>query len=234
MSWIRRNSTWVSVIVLGLLAYVPALSAAPGRMPSDSKLYIYLDPGRFLADATTTMDPRQFAGWVPHQHISYLWPTGPWFWLFDLLGVPDWIAHRLWIGTLLVAAGLGVRWMSRVIGLAPLAALVAALVYQLSPYVLPYISRTSVLLLPWAGLGWIVGCTALAAHPGPLATSGAHRAHRADRRRRERNRAGDDHSGAGAVADPRGVEARHHVDACADHHRPRWHCCRRSCRCGGS
>ncbi len=166
MSWIRRNSTWVSVIVLGLLAYVPALSAAPGRMPSDSKLYIYLDPGRFLADATTTMDPRQFAGWVPHQHISYLWPAGPWFWLFDLLGVPDWIAHRLWIGTLLIAAGLGVRWMSRVIGLAPLAALVAALVYQLSPYVLPYISRTSVLLLPWAGLGWIVGCTALAATRG--------------------------------------------------------------------
>ncbi len=166
MSWIRRNSTWVSVIVLGLLAYVPALSAAPGRMPADSKLYIYLNPGRFLSDATTTMDPRQFAGWVPHQHISYLWPAGPWFWLFDLLGVPDWIAHRLWIGTLLIAAGLGVRWMSRVIGLAPLAALVAALVYQLSPYVLPYISRTSVLLLPWAGLGWIVGCTALAATRG--------------------------------------------------------------------
>ncbi len=166
MSWIRRHSTWVSVIVLGLLAYVPALSAAPGRMPADSKLYIYLDPGRFLADATTTMDPRQFAGWVPHQHISYLWPAGPWFWLFDLLGVPDWIAHRLWIGTLLIAAGLGVRWMSRVIGLAPLAALVAALVYQLSPYVLPYISRTSVLLLPWAGLGWIVGCTAMAATRG--------------------------------------------------------------------
>jgi len=175
MSWIRRHSTWVSVVVLGVLAYVPALTAAPGRMPSDSKLYIYLNPGRFLSDATTTMDPRQFAGWVPHQHIAYLWPAGPWFWLFETFGVPDWIAHRLWIGTLLVAAGLGVRWMSRVIGLGPLAALVAALVYQLSPYVLPYVSRTSVLLLPWAGLGWIVGCTALAAtrgrwrHPAAIA-----------------------------------------------------------------
>ncbi len=128
-------------------------------MPSDSKLYLYLDPGRFMADAASTFDPRQFGGWVPHQHVSYLWPAGPWFWLFDTLGVPDWIAHRLWIGTLMVAAGLGVRWCARLLGLGPVPAAVAAIVYQLSPYVLPYVSRTSVLLLPWAGLGWIVGFT---------------------------------------------------------------------------
>lgn len=163
---LRRYQTVVSVAVLALLAYVPALTAAPGRMPADSKLYVYLDPGRFISDTTTTFDPRQFAGWVPHQHIAYLWPTGPWYWLFEQIGLPDWVAHRLWIGTLLVVAGLGVRWMCGRLGFAPLAALVAALVYQLSPYVLPYISRTSVLLLPFAGLGWIVGCTILAARRG--------------------------------------------------------------------
>jgi arabinofuranan 3-O-arabinosyltransferase len=165
-SWVRRHATAVSVSILAVLAFLPALSAAPGRMPADSKLYVYLNPGRFLSDTTTTFDPRQFAGWVPHQHISYLWPTGPWFWFFERLGVSDWVAHRLWIATLLVAAGLGVRWMARVLGLSPLAALVAAVVYQLSPYILPYVSRTSVLLLPWAGLGWIVGCTVLATRRG--------------------------------------------------------------------
>jgi len=164
--WIRRHATAASVAVLAALAFVPALTAAPGRMPADSKLYVYLNPGRFLSDTTTTFDPRQFAGWVPHQHIAYLWPTGPWYWVFETLGVPDWIAHRLWIGTLLVAAGLGVRWLARLLGLGPAAALVAALVYQLSPYILPYVSRTSVLLLPWAGLGWIVGCTVLATQRG--------------------------------------------------------------------
>jgi arabinofuranan 3-O-arabinosyltransferase len=163
---LRQRSTAVSVVVLACLAYIPALTAAPGRMPTDSKLYVYLNPGRFIVDTTTSFDPRQFAGWVPHQHIAYLWPTAPWFWVFEQLGAPDWIAHRLWIGTLLLVAGLGVRWVSRVLGLAPLAALVAALVYQLSPYVLPYVSRTSVLLLPWAGLGWIVGLTVLAAQRG--------------------------------------------------------------------
>jgi arabinofuranan 3-O-arabinosyltransferase len=142
---LRQRSTAVSVAVLAFLAYVPALTAAPGRMPTDSKLYVYLNPGRFIADTTTSFDPRQFAGWVPHQHIAYLWPTAPWFWVFEKLGAPDWIAHRLWIGTLLLVAGLGVRWVSRVLGLAPVAALVAALIYQLSPYVLPYVSRTSVL-----------------------------------------------------------------------------------------
>lgn len=153
-----RPLVWTTAF-LALLAYVPAFIAAPGRMPADSKLYLYLNPGRFLGDAASTFDPRQFAGWVPHQHIAYLWPAGPWFWVFDTLGVPDWVAHRLWIGTLMVAAGVGVRWCARLLGFGQVAALVAAVVYQVSPYVLPYVSRTSVMLLPWAGLGWIVAFT---------------------------------------------------------------------------
>ena len=160
---LRRHQTAISVAILALLAYVPALTAPPGRMPTDSKLYVYLNPGRFLADATTTFDPRQFAGWVPHQHIAYLWPTGP-----VVLVLRD--ARMCRTGSRTVSgsarccslAGLGVRWMARVLGFAPLAALAAALVYQLSPYILPYISRTSVLLLPYAGLGWIVGLTVMA------------------------------------------------------------------------
>lgn len=149
----------VSAVVLALLAYVPALTAAPGRMPSDSKLYLYLDPGRFFGDAASTFDGSQFAGWVPHQHVAYLWPTAPWFWLFDTIGVPDWVAHRLWIGSIMLAAGLGVLWCARLLGLGPVAAFAAAITYQLSLYVLPYVSRTSVMLLPWAGLGWILAFT---------------------------------------------------------------------------
>lgn len=156
--WYERVLT-PTYVALALLAYLPALTAAPGRMPSDSKLYLYLDPGRFFADAASTFDGRQFAGWVPHQHVAYLWPSAPWFWLFDTLGVPDWIAHRLWIGTIMLAAGLGVRWCARLLGLGATAAFAAAITYQLSLYVLPYVSRTSVMLLPWAGLGWIVAFT---------------------------------------------------------------------------
>ncbi|HEX2783034.1 MAG TPA: alpha-(1-_3)-arabinofuranosyltransferase family protein, partial [Ilumatobacteraceae bacterium] len=151
----QRLGMWV----LALLAYVPALTAAPGRMPSDTKLYLYLNPGRLISDAPYTWDNRQFAGWVPHQTVTYLWPSGPWYWTFAHLGVPDWIAHRLWIATLLFAGGLGVRWAAKHLGLAGAGALTAAFVYQLSPYILPYLSRTSLMLLPWAAVGWLVGLT---------------------------------------------------------------------------
>ncbi len=155
--WQRLPSP--GVLVLAALTYLPALTAKPGRMPTDTKLFLYLDPGRLVADAPFTWDTRQFAGWVPHQTIAYLWPSGPWFWCFDRLGVPDWVAHRLWIGTLLFLGGLGVRWAAKQLGLAPGAAAVAGIVYALSPYILPYVSRTSVMLLPWGGLGWLIGLT---------------------------------------------------------------------------
>ncbi|MGI9052113.1 MAG: alpha-(1-_3)-arabinofuranosyltransferase domain-containing protein [Ilumatobacteraceae bacterium] len=162
-AWWRRSGIWFGAGVLALLAYVPAGASSRGRMPADTKLYLYLDPNRLITDAPWTFDGRQFAGWVPHQVIAYLWPQGPWFSLGESAGLPDWITHRLWIGTILFAAGAGVLWAGRRLGLGVGAAFAAALVYQLAPYILPYVSRTSSLLLPWAGLGWIVGLTALAA-----------------------------------------------------------------------
>lgn len=69
----------LEVAGLALLAYVPALTAAPGRIPADTKLYLYLDPARQMGDALWSFDTRQFAGWVPHQIIGYLWPSGPFY-----------------------------------------------------------------------------------------------------------------------------------------------------------
>src|SRR4051794_11669490 len=132
-------------------------------MPADTKVYLYLDPGRLIGDAGRTWDNRQFLGWVPHQIIAYLWPAGPWFWTMDRLGVPDWVAHRLWLGTLLFLGGLGVRWAAKMLGLTRSGALAAGFVYMLSPYILPYVSRTSVMLLPWAAVGWVTGLTIRAA-----------------------------------------------------------------------
>ena len=164
------SRSWLSprrlggTVVLALLAYVPALTSSPGRMAADTKLYLYLDPGRLVADSLWTFDARQFAGWVPHQVIAYLWPSGPWYVVAQALGLPDWVAHRLWIGTIIFAAGAGVSWAARRrLGLSLAAAIAAGLIYQCSPYLVPYISRTSSMLLPWAGLGWIVGLTVGAA-----------------------------------------------------------------------
>jgi len=151
---------------LALVVYPLVMLSSPGKMPADTKLFLYLDPGEVLQRASNTWDSSQFAGTVPHQQISYLWPAGPWFWLMDLLNIPDWIGHRLWIASLLFLAGWGVHWLARQLGFSTHCALAAAFVYMLSPYVLAYVSRTSVMLLPWAGLGWLVGCTILAARHG--------------------------------------------------------------------
>ena len=160
----------IDFAILALLAYLPALFSSPGRMPADTKLYLYTDPGGLIDRAASTFEPDQLAGWVPHQQITYLWPSGPWFWVFDALAVPDWVAHRLWIGSIMFAAGAGARHCARHLGHGGAAALAAAAVYQLSPYLLPYISRTSLLLLPWAGLGWIVAATIRATRSDVQAT----------------------------------------------------------------
>ena len=98
-------------------------------------------------------------GTVTHQNIGYLWPVGPFFWLGEAIGLPDWITQRLWLGSVLLAAGLGMRWFLRTLGWRGAALLVSSLAYMLSPYLLNYVDRHSVILLPWAGLPWLMGLT---------------------------------------------------------------------------
>ncbi len=152
----------LSVALLAALAIIPAFTAAPGLLPSDSKLGLYLDPSSLISSSRWAYDSQLFAGWVPHQQIGFVWPAGPWFWLGEQLGLSTWVVHRLWITALLVAAGTGVLWCARRLGLSWTAAVCAGVMYELSPYLLAYVSRTSVMLLPWAGLGWIVGLTVVA------------------------------------------------------------------------
>lgn len=132
------------------------LRTAPGRVGIDTKQYLFLDPGRVLEDATTMWHPGVAFGTVPHQNIGFAWPMGPFFWLGETLGLPDWVTQRFWLAGLLVVAGLGIRWFARTLGLPGAAAWVAGLVYAWGPFSLGYMHRTSVLLLPWAGLGFLL------------------------------------------------------------------------------
>ena len=161
-----RRRHLVEIALLGVLSYLPALLTAPGTVAADTKHYLLLDPSRLLRRAGELWDTSQFGGHVSHQVVGYLWPMGPWFALGDLAGLPDWVTQRLWVGTVLFAAGTGVRFLARHLGLPAVAALVAAVAYLSSPFVLTYVNRTSVLLTPWAGLGWIVAATVLAARRG--------------------------------------------------------------------
>ena len=161
-----NRSGRIGQLFLTLIAFVPPLLTAPGQVAADTKQYLYLNPGQLMRTATSLWDPAQFGGYVTHQTIGYLWPAGPWYWLLDRLGSPDWVAQRLWLGLLFFAAGQGLWRLCRTLGIATGAALAAAALYQLSPYVLTYANRTSILLSPWAGLGWIMAFTIRAARHG--------------------------------------------------------------------
>ena len=142
--------------VLAAVSYVPLLLTAPGYVGADTKQYLYLDPGTLLARAPYLWDKHIGMGGVTHQNIGYLFPQGPWYWVFQQLSIPDWVAQRLWTGTILFAAGVGVLVLLRTFGWANRPAFLAAAGYALSPYVLEYVARISAILLPWAGLPWMV------------------------------------------------------------------------------
>jgi arabinofuranan 3-O-arabinosyltransferase len=149
-------------VLLALVAYVPLLLTKPGSVGADTKTYLYLDPGRLLSRAAWMWDPNIGMGTVTHQNIGYLWPMGPYYWLMEAMSVPDWVAQRLWLGSIILAAGLGVRFMMRELRWVGAGVTVASFAYALSPYLLHYAARISVILLPFAGLPWLVGLAARA------------------------------------------------------------------------
>jgi arabinofuranan 3-O-arabinosyltransferase len=146
----------VGYALLALLAYVPVLLTAPGRVVADTKSYLYLDPGRLLDRAASMWDPNIGMGTVTHQNIGYLFPMGPFFWVFHMLGVPAWVSQRIWLGSILLFAGLGILYLMRTLSVRGPGVPVAVLLFMLTPYSLDFASRISVLLLPFAALPWML------------------------------------------------------------------------------
>jgi hypothetical protein len=151
----RRLSSSLEYLAFGLLAFVPMLWSQPGVVTDDTKTYLYLDPGRYLRQAASLWNPNVALGTVTHENIGYLLPMGPFFWLMAELHVPLWAAQRLWVGGLLFAAGAGMLYLTRTIGLSGPGRYVASFAFMFTPYLLQYTGRISVILMPWAGLPWM-------------------------------------------------------------------------------
>ena len=177
----RRLATWCEHLVLAAAVYIPLLRTAPGMVEDDSKQYLYIDPARFMSQIVSMWNPDSYMGTVTHQYIGYLLPMGPYYVLMRALGVPTWVAQRLWTGSLLFLAGAGVLFLLRTLSpgtgtpgtgsldtgtVGAIGAMIAVFAYMLSPYVLQNEARQSALLLPWVGLPWTIGLTARALHHG--------------------------------------------------------------------
>src|SRR4051794_8553810 len=150
---------------LSLLALALGLAQRPGTVVADTKVDLYVDPGRFLRHVLSVWSPTGDLGHVfGAQYSGYAFPMAPFFALGDALGVPVWIVHRLWLGALLALAAYGVvRLLDALAGPRRGALhLVAGALYIVNPYVTVYANRTTVALLSYAALPWLL----LAIHRG--------------------------------------------------------------------
>ncbi len=163
--------TWAAVtdrlergaIPLGLAAVSFALAFAqrPGAASSDTKIDLHVDPAGFLAAVTSPWTDAYGLGAVwSGQYSGYLWPMGPFFALGRTLGLEPWVVHRLWLGLMLALAAWGAvklidAFHTRRRGAAHL---VAGAVAVLNPYTVVFANRTSITLLAYASLPWLLVC----------------------------------------------------------------------------
>jgi hypothetical protein len=149
-------------VALAALSYVLALVQRPGAVVADTKVHLYLDPSRFLRDVLSLWSSSPDLGHVwASQYGGYAWPMAPWFALGDVLGMPTWIVHRLWLGTILALAAWGVVRLLDVLLTRErgVVAAVAGVLYVVNPYVTVYADRASVTLLAYAALPWLLLAT---------------------------------------------------------------------------
>lgn len=142
-------------VLLGIFAYLPLILAAPNRVAADTKQFLYLNPSDLMHRALSLWDPSVGGGSVTHQTIGYLWPMGPFYWVTDQLGLPDWLAQRIWVGSIIFVAAAGTLFLLDRVLPKHWVNVVGAVLYGFSPYVLGHITGQSALLLPFSALPWL-------------------------------------------------------------------------------
>src|ERR1700753_860006 len=94
--------------VLGAVAFLLAFAQRPGWATADTKINLHVDPGRFLADvASMWTSTGQLGDVQTGQQAGYLFPMGPFFAVGRAIGLSDWVVQRLWLGTVLALAAIG-------------------------------------------------------------------------------------------------------------------------------
>jgi len=130
-----------------------------GMSATDTKIDLHTDPVRFLGEISSLWAPSSGLGGVETaQYAGYLFPMGPFFALGHLLGISDWVVNRVWLALLLALGSWGVVRLCDVLIGRPRSAghAVAGLLYLLNPYVVVFTNRTTVTLIAYAALPWLL------------------------------------------------------------------------------
>lgn len=149
------RGTGIAVALYAVMTVLMLLQQ-PGATTYDTRAELTERPGSFLSGAFTLWHPESNFGEFQNQAYGYLFPQGTWFWLSDLLGMPDWVSQRLWSALILVLACEGARRVARAVGLAELPALLAGAFFALSPRLLGTVTVQTAESLPGAVMPWLV------------------------------------------------------------------------------
>jgi arabinofuranan 3-O-arabinosyltransferase len=145
---------WFAALSLAL-----AFWQRPGWATADTKIDLHVDPGRFLAQVASAWTPTGDLGEVHSaQYSGYLWPMGPFFAVLHAIGIGAWVVERVWLGLLFALSVWGILKLLDVLVGRPrgLVHLVAGAFYLLNPYVVVFTARTSITLLGYAALPWLL------------------------------------------------------------------------------
>ncbi len=143
-------------VVLSSMAAISFLQQ-PGRLIADTKIDLAIDPVFFLRRAYDTWEPLGYFGHVPNQSYGYFFPMGPYFVAARYLGVPTWVAQRLWILGVAATAFCGVCFLAKRLGLGtPKTRVAGAAFYVTAPVFATIVAFTSAAALPGAVLPWML------------------------------------------------------------------------------
>ncbi|UDY22424.1 alpha-(1-_3)-arabinofuranosyltransferase domain-containing protein [Nocardioides sp. Kera G14] len=148
-------------LLLGL-----AFIQSPGLLVSDTKFDLAVSPVEFLHRALHLWDDSTSFGQLQDQAYGYIWPTGPFFVVGHLVGLPGWVVQRLWYAAVLGVAFVGSSLVTRALGARRDASvLIAGFAYALSPALLTKIGPISseawtLAIAPWVLLPLVIGSQA--------------------------------------------------------------------------
>jgi arabinofuranan 3-O-arabinosyltransferase len=138
-----------------VLAAIVTFVHRPGRLITDTKLDLPIDPGRFLARTLNLWDQSAFFGQIQNQAVGYLFPMGPWFAFGHRAGIAGWILQRGFEVLLVMIGSTGVMKLARAFRIGtPGSRALAGLLYAWSPTVMIMWGATSaavvgIMLTPW-------------------------------------------------------------------------------------
>ncbi|HEU5156455.1 MAG TPA: alpha-(1-_3)-arabinofuranosyltransferase [Streptosporangiaceae bacterium] len=140
-----------------LVLVTATFSIAPGKIVSDTKLDMPINPAGFLARALHLWDANEQFGQLQNQAYGYLFPMGPFYLLGRALGFAPWVTQRLWMSLVLCAAFLGVVKLAGALGIGTEnGRMLAGFAYAVAPRTQELIAINSSEFLPTAVLPWIL------------------------------------------------------------------------------